>query len=87
MLEVDNRLLRGMAANKKDIREVGSTGNKPVGTVLAFAWESPPPMMAAGVAGEGSRRDREPSLAMIPGQVGVNLEGQLVAWPQEEGVR
>jgi hypothetical protein len=86
-LEVDSWLLCGMAANKKDIREVGSTGNMPVGIVLAFAWESPLPMMGVGVAGEGNRRDRERSLAMIPGQVGVNLEGQLAAWPQEEGVR
>jgi hypothetical protein len=77
-----------MAANKKDIREVGSTGNMPVGIVHAFAWESPLPMMEAGVAVEGSRRDREPSLAMILAQVGVNLEGLLAAWPQEEvGVR
>jgi hypothetical protein len=56
-----------MAANKKDIREVGSTGNMPVGIVLAFAWESPLPMTGAGVAVEGSRRDREPSLAMVLG--------------------
>lgn len=76
-----------MEANKKDIREVGSTGNMPVGIVLAFAWESPLLMMGAGVAVEGSRRDREPSLAMILGQVGVNLEGRLAAWPQGEGVR
>jgi len=76
-----------MVANKRGIREVGSTDNRPVEIVLGFAWESPLPMMAVGVAGEGSRRDREPSLAMILGQVGVNLEGQLVAWPQEEGVQ
>jgi hypothetical protein len=63
-----------MAANKKDIREVGSTGNMLVGIVLAFAWESPLPMTGAGVA--------------VLGQVGVNLEGRLAAWSQEEeGVR
>jgi hypothetical protein len=78
-----------MAANKKDILEVGSTGNTPVGIVLAFAWESPLPMMGAGVAVEGSRRDKEPSLVMILGRVvGVNLEDRLAAWPrEEEGVR
>ena len=43
--------------------------------------------MGAGVGAEGSRRDREPSPAMIPGRVGVNLEDRLVAWPREEGVR
>lgn len=76
-----------MAANKKDIREADSTGNMPVGIGLAFAWENPLPMMGAGVGEEGNRRDKEPSLAMILGQVGVNLEGRLAAWAQEEGVR
>lgn len=75
-----------MAANKKDIREVGSTGNMPVG-IVALAWESRLQMMGAGVAVEGSRRDREPSLAMTLEQVGVNPEDRLAAWPQEEGVR
>jgi hypothetical protein len=84
---VDSQALRGMAANKKGIRGVGNTGNTPVAIVLAFAWESPLLMMGAGVAGEGSRHDREPSLAMILGQAGENLEGQLAAWPLEEGVR
>jgi hypothetical protein len=74
-----------MVANKKDILEVGSTDNTPVGIVLAFAWESPLLMMAVGVAVEGSRRDREPSLAMALGEVGANLEDQLAAWSQEEG--
>jgi len=72
-----------MAANKKDTREVGSTGNTPVGIVLAFAWESPLPRMGAGVGVEGSRHDKEPSLAMVLGQVGANLEGRLAAWTQE----
>jgi hypothetical protein len=76
-----------MVANKKDIREVGSTGNMPVAIVLAFAWESPLPLMGAGVAVEGSRRDRESSLAMILGQVGVNLEGRLAVPSQEVGAR
>jgi hypothetical protein len=76
-----------MAANKKDIQEVGSTGNTPVVIVLGLAWESPLQMMGADVAVGGSRRDKEPSLAMIPGRVGVNLEGRLAARPQEEGVR
>ena len=71
-----------MAANKKDIREVDSTGNKAVVLVLASAWGSPLPMMAAGVAVEVSRRDREPTLAMVLGEVGVNPEGRQAAWPQ-----
>lgn len=74
-----------MATSKKDNREVGSTGNKPVAIVLA--WESHLPMMGAGAAVEGSRRDKEPSLAMILAQAGVNLAGRLAARPQEEGVR
>lgn len=57
----------------------------PVAIALVLAWESPLPMMAAGGAGEGSRRDRESSLVMILGQVGVNLEGRLAAPSQEEG--
>ena len=74
-----------MAANKKDIREVDSTGNKAVVLVLAFAWGSPLPTMAEGVAVEVSRRDREPTLAMVLGEVGVNPEGRQAAWLQ--GVR
>ena len=76
-----------MAANKKDIREVGSTGNTPVAIVLELAWESRHLMMGAGAAAEGSRHDKESSLAMILGQAGVNLEVRLAAGPQEEGVR
>ena len=76
-----------MGASKKDIREVGSTGNTPVAIALVLAWESHLPMMGADVAVEGSRRDRGPSLAMILGQVGVSLEGRLAGCPQEEGAR
>lgn len=72
-----------MAANKKDIREVGSTGNMPVGIVLALAWESPLPMMGVGVAVAGSRHDKESFLEMILGREGVNLEGRLAVRPQE----
>lgn len=72
-----------MAANKKDIREVGSTGNMPVEIVLALAWESPLPMMGAGVGVVASRHDKESSLVMILGREGVNLEGRLAARPQE----
>jgi hypothetical protein len=76
-----------MAANKKDIREVGSTGNTLVAIVLALAWESHLPMMGEDVAVEVSRRDTKPSLATILGQAGVSLEDRLAAWPQEEEVR
>lgn len=76
-----------MAANKKDTREVGNTGNTPVEIVLALAWESHLPMTGEDVAVGVSKRDTEPSPATILGQVGVSLEGHLAAWPQEEEVR
>jgi hypothetical protein len=42
-------------------------------------------MMAAGVAVEGSRRDRELTLALVLGEVEVSPEGRQAAGPQ--GVR